>query len=55
MNSIIYQTLDNKNLNDWFEHLQKIFEWTPKQYFIDHWNNDPYKDINGFFIKKKII
>ncbi|ORY01786.1 acyl-CoA N-acyltransferase [Basidiobolus meristosporus CBS 931.73] len=45
----IFRTLKEEELPLFFDHLAVVFQpkGTPRQYFVDHWNNDPYRDING--------
>lgn len=44
---ITLSSLDVNQLEEWFDHLDLVFEKTPRDYFVNHWINDPWKDING--------
>lgn len=46
---IEFRCLKLNELDSWFDHCAKVFT-TSKQYFVNHWSNDPWKDINNIFV-----
>lgn len=41
------RSLKETELEIWFDHLDTVFETTPRNYFVNHWNSDPLRDIEG--------
>lgn len=45
--NITITTLKEEDLESWFDHLDLVFEKTPRQYFVNHWLNDPRSDLKS--------
>ncbi|KAJ3323659.1 hypothetical protein HDV06_001389 [Boothiomyces sp. JEL0866] len=45
----IERTLEIKQLPEFFDHLDSVFK-APRSFFVDHWELDPHRDINGIFV-----
>jgi hypothetical protein len=41
--------LNDSLLEDWFDHVSQVFSQTGREYFVRHWEKDPYRDIAGLF------
>lgn len=44
------RSLKSDELEKWFDHCSNVFVQTPRQYFVNHWNNDPWKNLNTIFV-----
>jgi len=42
----VIKELEENVLEEWFDHLAEVFP-TPRQYFVNHWNNDINRDPKG--------
>jgi len=45
-----YRTLKEEELEEWFDHVDHVFEQTPRSYFVNHWNNDPSSSVDNVFV-----
>lgn len=45
-----FRHLREEELESWFDHCAEVFTGTPREYFVSHWNNDPWRDLNSIFI-----
>jgi predicted acetyltransferase len=55
MEMIEFRSLRENEMEDWFDHCMWVFnnsEYSEscRQYFADHWYNDPWKDIDSIFV-----
>ena len=41
-----FRALHPEELETWFDHVGYVFS-TPRQYFVNHWEGDPWKDFEG--------
>lgn len=41
-----FRALHPEELEIWFDHVGHVFS-TPRQYFVKHWHNDPWKELEG--------
>ena len=41
-----FRALYPEELEAWFDHVTHVFSGN-RQYFVNHWENDPWKDIEG--------
>jgi len=39
--------LKEEELESWWDHLDEVFENTPRDYFVRHWKLDPWRDLDG--------
>lgn len=44
------RSLKSIELESWFDHCALVFYKTPRDYFVNHFYNDPWKDINSIFV-----
>lgn len=44
-----FTTLKIEQLPEFFDHLDSVFK-APRSFFVDHWELDPHRDINGVFV-----
>lgn len=44
------RSLKSNELESWFDHCSSVFEKVPRQYFVNHWLNDPWRDIDSIFV-----
>jgi len=51
-NNIIIGPLEEKDLEKWFDHVSQVFSWTPRSYFVRHWENDQDRDLKAIRIAK---
>lgn len=42
-----FRTLRLDELDKWFDHLAVVFDTTPRTYFVNHWESDPFRKIEG--------
>jgi predicted N-acetyltransferase YhbS len=47
---LVFRTLHESELEAWFDHCATVFTSTPRQYFVNHWRNDPHKSLDGIFV-----
>jgi predicted N-acetyltransferase YhbS len=48
---IIFRTLHPDELDAWFDHCARAFDvWSSRQYFVNHWHNDPWRDLATVFV-----
>lgn len=47
---IEFRTLKENELEAWFDHCATVFTGASRQYFKNHWINDPWRDLNTIFI-----
>jgi len=47
---IEYRSLKEEELESWFDHCAEVFESAPREYFVRHWINDPFRDLNSIFV-----
>ena len=47
-NFVITSLTDPSQLDpEWFDHLGLVFTSTPRSYFVNHWDSDPFRKIEG--------
>lgn len=47
---IEFRTLKESELEAWFDHCATVFTGASRQYFKNHWINDPWRDLNTIFV-----
>lgn len=47
---IEFRTLKESELEAWFDHCATVFTGASRQYFKNHWINDPWRDLDTIFI-----
>jgi len=47
---IEYRSLREEELESWFDHCAEVFEGASREYFLRHWANDPFQDLNSIFV-----
>ncbi|KAL6058081.1 putative acetyltransferase [Balamuthia mandrillaris] len=48
--SFEFRSLGEEELEVWFDHLAFVFTQTPRNYFVSHWYNDPWRTVDGIFV-----
>ena len=44
------RSLREEELESWFDHCAEVFEGASREYFVRHWVNDPFRDLNSIFV-----
>jgi predicted N-acetyltransferase YhbS len=45
-----FRRLKLNELEIWFDYCSNVFKNMPREYFANHWYNDPWRDINSIFV-----
>eukprot|EP01117_Protostelium_nocturnum_P017799 TRINITY_DN730_c0_g1_i1.p1 TRINITY_DN730_c0_g1~~TRINITY_DN730_c0_g1_i1.p1 ORF type:complete len:346 (-),score=104.26 TRINITY_DN730_c0_g1_i1:269-1306(-) len=48
--SFSFRSLKESELEGWFDHVATVFAQTPRSYFVDHFQNDPNRNLNCIFV-----
>ncbi len=46
VDQVEFRALRAAELEAWFDHAETVFS-VPRQHFVNHWSNDPWKDLEG--------
>ncbi len=44
------RSLREEELERWFDHCAEVFKGESREYFVRHWNNDPWRNLNSIFV-----
>jgi len=45
-----FRNLREDELSQWYDFVDSVFLRTPREYFVRHWEKDPFKDLSGIFV-----
>lgn len=46
----VFRALHEKEIEKWMDFANEIFVYEPREYFINQWYHDPYRDVDGIFV-----